>query len=461
MTKRFRRSWMILSLAVAVCGIAMGACVRKESDDGGGDGGSGAEPTGNGGSGAATTNNQGSGLATGTTKTTGTTTTSVAKGGASSGTAVSNGGGATTTKPSTSATAQCNGAPAANVDPSANPDACNGTSIEAEPMPVDMIILQDRSISNSYAVGSNSAQKAAAGQTSRWSVLTEAMRALATAPEAQDLGASITFFSVKGTNSDADNCNAAAYATPVVPLDLLKNNGAAIVKAMEGESPAGLTPTVPALTGVYQYAMAEKKKDGTREKVVVLISDGFPTQCKTDGTNVDGPDKVMNVIKEAASAPIPIHTFIVGVGSPDSLDGAKFNLQNYAASGATGYPPFLLNETGDANAVSNQLTQILLNISNSNLACDYEVSPPNADWTVDKEGVMFTFKPNVGDLQEIPQVADATTCAKSGYGGWYFSQYDGTGIPNKISVCPCTCKLFGSAGRATLVYGCKPNIQYL
>jgi len=433
MTKhRSRLSWVNVGLMAGSLALAAAACTRVQEDD--------------------PASGTGGGTATSKTGTGSTASTATGKGGTTATTTPTATGGATvaTTGTGTGTTVACQGVPADEAA-AANgmATACNGSSVEAEPLPVDMIILMDRSISNGYAVGSDTATAADAGKTTRWQVLTSAMAGLMGNPAAASIGASITFFNFDGTSSETDNCNAANYATPIVPLGLLSTNGPLILDAMGKKAPAGLTPTVPALTGAFQYAMKAKQADPAREKVVVMISDGFPTQCSQRS-----PSDVVNVIKEASTAQTPIRTFIIGIGSPKSMSSAKFNLINYAAAGDTKKPPFVLDEAAGADAVATQLTNVLLNISKSPLACVFDVSPPDANWVVDPERVMFTYKPSVGALQEIPKVASATTCDKSPNGGWYF---DNPVTPTKITVCPCTCSNFG-AGSASVVYDCKPNI---
>jgi len=437
---RSKLSWVNVGLVVGILALAAGACTRVEDDE---ESNNSNNNQGVGGATATATNTAVTGVGGAVTGKGGTTsTTATAKGGTSSTTTTVTGTGGTVVA--------CQGVPASEAAAiTGTAEACNGTTIEAEPLPVDMIILMDRSISNGYAIGSDTASAATAGQTTRWQVLTAAMQGLATSAEAATIGASITFFSINGGSTDSPNCEAARYATPVVPLGLLSTTGPQIVDAMNALTPSGLTPTVPALDGAFQYAMAAKRADPSREKVVVMISDGFPTQCP-----LKSPSDVVNIIQEAASAPTPVRTFIIGIGSTSKMTSAKFNLQNYARAGNTGKPPFVLDEAAGAAAVQQQLITTLLNISNSPLACEYEVEPPSADWVIDPEQVMFTYQPNAGDLQEIPKVASAATCAKSPNGGWYF---DNPSDPKKITVCPCTCANFG-AGSATVVYGCKPNI---
>ena len=156
--------------------------------------------------------------------------------------------------------------------------ACDGVSLESEAIPTDMVILMDKSISNSYAIGTENASPADAGKLSRWDVLTAGMEALATSPEAAKIGASITFFAVDG--NETTQCDYKNYITPVVAFDTLDVSGPLIVEKMKDLSPGGLTPTVPALLGAHTYAMQLKAADPDREKVVVLMSDGFPTICE-------------------------------------------------------------------------------------------------------------------------------------------------------------------------------------
>jgi hypothetical protein len=312
-----------------------------------------------------------------------------------------------------------------------------------------MVILMDRSISNSYAVGTDSTVSAApAGTLRRWDVLTAGIESLATGENSDKIGASITFFSMNGGADEATNCNATAYETPVVPMDLLTASGSAIVAEMKKLSPSGLTPTEPALQGALRYAMSLKVKDPTREKVVVLISDGFPTLCANRA-----PSDVAKVIEEAANAPVPVKTYVVGIGSPTKITSGKFNLQNYARSGKTG-SPILIDETKTASEISGQLTTALLNIGSSQLACEYAVKAPSDTELVDPDRFTITFQPSVGSFQEIPRVSSMAACSKSQNGGWYF---DNPASPTKVTMCPCTCSNFG-AGVVNMVYGCKPKV---
>lgn len=429
---RFARSWILLSLLVGAATVTFGAC-SKEEDDGSGTGGngSGSSPSGTG-----SKTSTGSGTGSTASATGGNAGTAGAPSNSSGGAATS------TTKPPTNVAA-CQGIPTTPDKIGSLDEVCTPQSEESEPIPADMVILMDRSISNSYAVGSNTATPATNGQLTRWDVLTAGMEALSTA--AGDIGASLTFFSLNGSTNSATECNPKDYEVPVVPFATLAENGAEMVAKMKALSPSGLTPTVPALQGALTYAMKLRAADQSREKVVVMISDGYPTICDAR----TAPD-VTAVIKEAMAAPIPIRTFVVGIGSPASMSMAKLNLMTYAVAGGT-KTPILLDETAGADGVRAQLENALRNISEQPLACEYKLTPAEGT-IIDPERITVTFQPAVGQFQEIPRVAGATGCDKSTNGGWYF---DNPVNPTKVTMCPCTCSAFG-AGTVNLVYNCKP-----
>jgi hypothetical protein len=311
---------------------------------------------------------------------------------------------------------------------------------------MDLILLMDRSISNSYALGSESAAPATSGSISRWTVYTSAMDTFATSPQAKGIRVSLTFFSLNGGSDVAGNCQSSAYASPLLPLGTLSEHGAQLVSAMQSIKPSGLTPTVPALTGAFLYAMAEKRTDASRDKVVVLISDGFPTLC-----DQKAPSDVSNVIKEAATAPIPIRTYVIGTGSPQTLNSARFNLLNYANAGGTGKGPFLLDELQGADAVKEQLVSALQAIASAGTTCDLAISQPDNGAALDIETMLLRFTPSSGEPRDIPKLVNSSACSTALNGGWYL---DDPTAPTKIGLCSCTCSLYGTTN-FSLVHGCS------
>jgi hypothetical protein len=312
----------------------------------------------------------------------------------------------------------------------AGAEACIGVSVEAEVIPVDLFMMMDRSQSMGFAVeGSN---------MTRWEALRDAVQSFVEDPAAGDIGAGIGFFSISGGANDDLDCNVDDYAAPVVPIGLLSDVGPDLVAAIEEITPAGLTPTVPALEGAIAYAQSWAQDHPDRATVVVLVSDGFPTQCNT------APDQISAAAKAGYDSPEHIRTFVIGVG-----DVAKFNLDQYARSGGTRQA--FLTESDD---VSTSFVDALSNITNSELACEYRLPEPPNGMKIDVDKVQVVYTPASGQSEEVPSILNLAACAKNANGGWY---YDDPSNPTKISVCPCTCARF-QAGRVDVRLGCKPRV---
>ena len=309
-------------------------------------------------------------------------------------------------------------------------EACAGISVEAEAVPVDLFMMMDRSQSMGFPVeGSN--------QT-RWEALRDAVQSFVENPSAGDIRAGIGFFSLSGGANDDLDCNPDDYAEPVVPIDLLSDNGPDLVAAIEEVTPAGLTPTVPALQGAISYARSWAQDNPERATMVVLVSDGFPTQCES------APDQIAAAAKVGYESAEHIRTFVIGVG-----DVARFNLDNYARSGGTD-EAFLT----ESDNVSESFVEALNNITNSELACEYRIPAPPDGMKIDKDKVQVIYTPATGSPEEVPSVLSVSACAKNPNGGWY---YDDPDQPSKITVCPCTCARF-QAGQVDVRLGCRPRL---
>lgn len=309
-------------------------------------------------------------------------------------------------------------------------EACRGVSQAAEAVPVDVFLMMDRSQSMGFPVEDST-------QT-RWEALRDAVQSFAENPEAANIRAGLGFFSLSGGDDEDLDCDADNYAEPVVPIDVLADAGADLVAAIEETEPSGLTPTVPALQGAISYARSWAQENPERATMVVLVSDGFPTQCDA------GPDQVAAAAKEGFESDEHIRTFVIGVG-----DVAKFNLDNYARAGGTGKA--YLTEAAN---VSDTFVEALSNITDSKLACQYAVPQPPSGMKIDTEKVQVIYTPSSGDPEEVPSVQSLSACADSPSGGWY---YDDPQAPTKITVCPCTCARFG-AGQVDVRLGCKPRL---
>lgn len=345
-----------------------------------------------------------------------------AQGGAASGGAASASGGAAS-----------GGAASDDADDADDADddgACNGVSLEAEAVPVDVFIVMDRSTSMGMLVDG--------GSITRWEALHQAVQNFTEDAGAADIRAGIGFFSLSGVGDDSQDCDQDAYAAPRVPIGLISDIGPDLVDAMDEVTPGGFTPTVPALQGAISYARSWAQDNPGRATVVVLVTDGFPTQCETD------PNQISLAARAGYESPEHIRTFVIGVG-----DVAKFNLDNYARAGGT--RKAFLTDAGD---VTSTFVDALNNVTNRGLACEYQLPPPPDGMKLDTAKVQVVYTPSAGAPEEVPSIASLAACGRNVNGGWY---YDDPDHPSKITVCPCTCTRL-QAGRVDVRLGCKPRL---
>jgi hypothetical protein len=309
-------------------------------------------------------------------------------------------------------------------------EACQGVSVEAEVVPVDLFVMMDRSQSMGFPVEGST--------MTRWEALRDAVQSFAEDPAAAEIRAGIGFFSLSGVANDDLDCDPDNYAEPSVPIGLLSEVGGDLVAAFDDIEPAGLTPTVPALQGAVSYARGWAQDNPERATLVVLVTDGYSTQCG------NALDEVASAAREGFESAEHIRTFVIGVG-----DVAKFNLDNYARAGGT-MKAFLT----DAGDVTESFVTALNNISNRDLACEYGIPEPPDGMKLDTDKVSVIYTPASGSPEEVPSIVSMSDCAKSEHGGWY---YDNPTNPSKITVCPCTCARL-QAGRVDVRLGCKPRL---
>ncbi len=244
-----------------------------------------------------------------------------------------------------------------------------------------------------------------------------------------------------------DSCNVADYATPAVPVAPLPGGADAITASLASRLPTGGTPTSAALEGALAQAAAIAKASPTHAPVVVLVTDGFPTQCAVQ--DIDG---IARMAGTAAAAAPSVRTFVVGVFTPGEEGAARANLDKVAAAGETEHA-FLISTAHD---VANELVTALNGIRLAALPCAYPVPAP-------AEGIPDYAKVNVrrvtgsGEKTTLPNVAAAASCDPQ-LGGWY---YDDPASPAKISLCPASCRAIKATpdGEVQIVLGCKTLVK--
>jgi hypothetical protein len=440
MAPRFPLTFAALTLTGA--SLLGAACSGKSPDTSlDGAGGNGANRGGTGAVGANATGGSsargGSGNATGTGGS-GNATSSGGSTANSGGSTASGGSSATGTGGSGNATSSggsgayptdaCEGLP---LDEGGQGGACTGVSTEAEPVPIDLFIMMDRSISMGNPVpGTN---------LTRWQALEQAVSDFAQSNSGADIRAGIGFFGVTGGSDDEIDCNQGNYSKPAVSIDTLDQAGPAIVSAMDAMVPGGLTPSGPALTGALAYAASWATAHPGRATAVVLVTDGYPTQCQPQ--TVSG---LADIAQQAHLSAPYVRTYVIGLGG-------DFNLDAIALSGGT-HAAFKVDEGN----ISSSFSKALANVSNSKLACEYALPPaPSGNEKLDLTEVQVTYTtPGDASTEEIPVISGIDACTDAKNGGWY---YDNPSDPTSILVCPCTCSRF-DAGRVDVRVGCRPKV---
>jgi hypothetical protein len=333
--------------------------------------------------------------------------------------------------------------------------ACAAESKTANPVPLDLFIMLDESGSMSEAV---------AGGGTKWSAVTTALKGFINDPTNAGLGVGIQYFPLAppvcspfcASNADCgnygpcagffcvgclvaggDSCVINDYATPAVEIAALNAVQAGkLVTSINMNGPTNNTPTAPALSGAIKHAKAWATAHPSHDVVVVLASDGIPTEC--DPTDIPS---IAGIAAAGVNGNPSIKTFVIGVG--DSVA----DLNALAVGGGTGSAFFV-----DTNANVVQQFEAALNaIQQSALGCEYTIPAPQMGM-LDYNKVNVQYTPGNGAPQLIANVANAAACDPN-TGGWY---YDNNAAPTKIILCAKTCTPVQAdpQGKIDILLGC-------
>lgn len=329
---------------------------------------------------------------------------------------------------------------------------CDKQVYDGELVPLDMFLMLDKSGSMQ--------------DSSKWTAVTGAISQFVQLPNLDKLGMGLGLFptpasgpipSACTTNQECgfygpcvpvfnqcngalagnDSCVATDYQTPVVPIADLPGVGTQINSEIAKATPNGAsTPAGPALEGAIDYATVWAQGHLDRMTVVVLATDGDPTNCT--------PNTVADVAAHAAEGlgqSPSIKTFVIGVGSELT------SLNSIAQSGGTGQA--ILVSAGNAGKEFLDA----LNAIRGAAVCQYLV-PQDGKSDPNKVNVLFT--PDGQTEGEVfPGVGDATKC--QGGKGWY---YDNPAKPSQILLCPASCdQVKNVKGKVEIVFGCATQVQ--
>lgn len=331
--------------------------------------------------------------------------------------------------------------------------ACREVSARAEGTPVNIHIMLDRSESMREPV--------VAGDPSspnRWDAITGALRDFLNSEQANGAQVSLQFFGLTNGN---DDCAVDKYSVAAVPMAQLTSNRAALIAKIDETQPGSLTPTTPALEGALTYALgvARLPENAERATVVVLASDGVPSECTgvtdSNGNSIFSVTPVANMLRSYATPPtgpdgLPtqpaIRTYIIGT------EDLRANATTLAQAG--GGQAFLLG--GSGSDVQAQFLNAMLSIVSRPLTCELEVpqTAPDTGESIDFERVRVSFTSPTGLTREIPRAAGVGSCTAAPNGAWF---YDDADAPQKVFFCPQSCSTIG-AGTLKVELGCAPTM---
>ena len=318
------------------------------------------------------------------------------------------------------------------IDPDA---ACATASEEATLVPVNMIIMFDRSGSMD--------------QSNKWPNATAALTAFFEDPGTAGLRIALRFFpdDTPTSGCNDDDCSIPACADPLVALGAVTAAPApadgqeeALVSAVEGQSTGSGqgTPMYAALGGAEQWATAYADAHPTEKEVVILVTDGEPNGCNED------IDDIAQLAADAL-ADHNVATYAVG------LEGsAEAQMNQIAEAGGTGQGIFI--GSGDAQA---ELLAALKAIQGSQVSCVFAMPEGEPGAPVDPNKVNVNYTSGSSDTETIGQVSGASDCQN---GGWY---YDDALNPSTITLCPSTCATVQAdpGAKMEILLGCATQVQ--
>lgn len=331
--------------------------------------------------------------------------------------------------------------------------ACATDTIDGERLPLDMYIVFDRS-------GSMETQTSS-GQT-LWNATKQAFLTFVAAPDTDGIGVGLQFFppgSSSGTNCFAgvppncppgcmpfttlcvpagdEGCNLSDYLPPAVFIEQLPAVKPKLEAALNGTSPGGGTPTLPAMQAAAQAVTAYAAQNPNRKVIIVLATDGNPNDCNSD------TQSVANVAAAAASGTPPVSTFVIGINN-SGVNTA--GLDQIAQSGGTNKALIV----DPANA-GQEFLQAIQAIQGQALGCTFKVPNPPSGETINPDQVNVWYTPASGTPELIYKVGSAAECDPN-LGGWY---YNDPNNPQEIELCPASCAAIeGTKGQVRIELGC-------
>jgi hypothetical protein len=240
-----------------------------------------------------------------------------------------------------------------------------------------------------------------------------------------------------GECRNRSSCEVDRYAQPPVEIGTLPGRSSALISAAQALVPKGFTPTRPALEGTLRRAERRAEANPGHKVVVLLATDGFPTDCDPtiDLFGEPDPNAGIPMVVDAAADGLDsnIQTFVVGVFAPDEEMDARRNLSRVARAGGT--EEALIITT--AEPVDERLLEVLNDVRTSIRTCTYAIPAPGA--LPDPEELQVRIRSPSGESTELERRRSPGDCDPE-TGGYFFEQELGEGErPGYVELCPASC----------------------
>jgi hypothetical protein len=249
------------------------------------------------------------------------------------------------------------------------------------------------------------------------------------------------------------SCQIEDYTTPAVSIAQLPGNQTAFVDSLMAAQTTGLTPTRPALDGAIRRATAHATENPMRRAIVVLATDGLPTDCVPDGvTTVEQAVENVADIAAAGLAGTPsVRTYVIGVFAPEETV-ALDNLDTMARAGGSD-GALIVDASGD---VASLFVAALNEIRAGTLQCELQVPAAPTGQTLSYDRVNIELTAN-GVTRNLLYVENEDRCGTTEL-GWYYDVDPLSGEkPTTIRICSDSCaelQALGSQAKLEIRLGC-------
>jgi hypothetical protein len=310
------------------------------------------------------------------------------------------------------------------------PPSCAGGTEKVTLKKLNMFVLIDRSGSMT--------------SSGIWTPMVNGMTAFY--QQATGIGVAQEYFPIEVTAQSGDGCawnvcTTAPCANPMIPLgDLVAASAPtdtqedALIASFAPAYPTGGagTPTYPALAGAEQWAIANQTATPSEQWVVVLLTDGDPTNCNSDVNQIGD-------LASAAYASNGIKTYVIGLpGSTTSV------LDSWASKGGTGSAVVVTAAT-----MATDLLSTFQSIAGA-ASCTFDLP---ASGLFDPNDVKLVLTSSSGVNTTLTHQSTSGNCGS----GWYF---DDNTTPTSINLCPTTCTAINGDPGSSISYnvGCPKGL---